>query len=359
MIANELCKYSRNRRIIYFNTTIIQKRIPMGLEEFRKSSLNRIDRSVPFVSKLMALMLLMYALLSFFVIFRSGEFNKNILVLISIVVMVAASCLIFMDFKFNLYRTIGLYAISIATNRLAKYIQGLDPPYGVQFVYYIVMIVLAINMFVTASFFLRGSVRGRFGMLFGSTMMMLMTILSFVFLTTGEYRITWDELVLQQPDTIFLILLYATLIFILNTSPIRTNTDQERQMSTLNTIRRTMTCDEKSFICRKDANVLLKGLKDQSEWDKIPEGPAECEYWMKIYHAIGDYSYLVVQKWKEYDNVLFFTLTGNREGAIIDAYRFSADCIEEITDEFKNEYVTLFNREGGYVRILIKEDPPA
>ena len=166
---------------------------------------------------------------------------------------------------------------------------------------------------------------------------------------------TWGDILVQQPDTIFLILLYMTLIFILNTAPIRTSTDQERQMHILNTIRKTVTCDEDSYIERKDAEILLKSFEDRSEWDKIERGPAECEYWLEIHHVMGDSSYLVVQKWKMCDDCLFFTLTSNRKGAIIDAYRFMADKIVKYTDCEGDDYVSFFSKEGSYSRLRIRD----
>ena len=320
------------------------------VQGFKDWMLNLIGKLTPALTKFMGLALIFNSMLLVYADYRSVG-HIEFLTAVSTVATVFLATLILIDFSFNLNRTMGLYAMSLGISRIFKYGSHLGDGTGITFAYSLVMFGFAINMCVTAYTYLVNSVRGRFGMMFNSTVTLILSVCQILYISLVENK-GFQYVLVNDPDSISIIVLYVILLLMLTSAPIRMNTKGEKNVRTLNQIRLTHTCSPKSRILQKDADVLVKAFDDRSEWRKVCSGPVECEYKFRIIHKVEEYTYVTVQKWKD-SNEIYFTLSDHLEGSITDAYRFKIDMIYIKTDGSKAPMLVMQNNDGLFMRVNI------
>ncbi len=324
-----------------------------GVATLKKKSISTVKKMTPLISRSMGIIILIYAVLAYYSRCKTMGVNDAVVPYLSLFASTVFAILILIDQSNNVNRAVGLYAMAIGIDRIVKWTDSLNPPHGIVFVFAIVMIGFCVNLIVTGFFFLRGYVRCRPGMMFGTCVLFFLNGAWILFMMFN-LEIPFETIALEYPDTIVLLFIYALLIYMLNTEQIRKSSDEERYDSVLSSIRKITACEEGSLITKQTADVLSKAFDNRSEWKKIENGPAECEYDFTIIHTVGDYSYVTVQKWKDNDN-LFFTVSDHKEGTIIDAYRFNVDVIDESVDDTGRRFISMYNKDGLFIRLMVRE----
>lgn len=315
------------------------------------------NRSTPVLTKVMGVMLIYYSTLTFYSSYVVNEGNVGWNIYLSVVLMMIFATLILVDLKNHINRAIGFYALAIATNRILKYIEYLDPPSGAIFVFSLVMIGIAINLCITGISFIKSTARGRGGMVAATSIMLILTVCSLLYVMKNGYLdippLSIQDVIEYIPDTLALIVLYIMLICMLSTETIRMSSKDERNNRIMNMIRLTDACGSTAHIARSDAVVLSNAFTDRSAWKRYSDhGPVESEFKFRIIHDIDDYSYVTVQKWKTAET-LYFTISDHDEGSVLNAYRFHSNQIKIIDDGYT---LVMFNDEGMVTRISISED---
>lgn len=326
----------------------------------KKRVVEWFNRSTPLMTKVMGVMLIYYSTLTFYSVFTVNEGHVGWNVSLSVILMMVFATLILVDINNHINRAIGFYAMAIATNRILRYCEYLNPPSGIVFVFSLVMIGMSINLAITGISFVGSTARGRGSMIATTTIMLILTAGSLMYVMKNGILdlppFTVQDVIEKTPDTLALIVMYVLLICMLSTETIRMSSKDEKNNRVMNMIRLTDACGSTSHISRTDALVLSKAFTDRSTWIKYNDhGPVESEFKFRLIHDIDDYSYVTVQKWKDSER-LFFTITDHDKGSILNAYRFYSDQMEVIED---GSTLVLFNENGMIIRISIAGDAEA
>lgn len=329
-------------------------------KNIKKRVIDWFDRSTPALTKVMGVMLIYYATMTFYSAYTIKEGNVGWNDSLSVIFLMIFATLILVDLKSHINRAIGLYAFAIATNRILKYGEYLNPPQGIVFVFSLVMIGMAVNLLITGMSFINSTARGRGSMIATTTIMLTLTAGSLLYTMKNGFfgmpPLSIEDVIHYTPDTLALIVLYIMLLCMLSTDTIRKSSKGEKNNRVMNMIRLTDACGSTSYITRSDAVTLSNAFSDRSAWMKYNDhGPVESEFKFRIIHDIDDYSYVTVQKWKGSER-LYFTISDHDKGSILNAYRFYSDQIK-ILDEGKT--LVMFNNDGMITRMSINDNAEA
>lgn len=241
--------------------------------------------------------------------------------LISALVKILMAILIIFDPKRSIYRAIGFYAMSIAISRTIYALITLADVSDFSLIYGGALLILGLNLIYSSYKYMSDTVRGRWGMLIGSTLMALMEVLGILveiqnFFVQGEFDSFWVL------TSVLTILQYALLLVVLDTAEVRYGTQNEQSSTKLESVRVTNVVDPRYRMRQKEAEVLSTMFSDRSGWAPLDDGgPVECEKRIRTVEGrIG--SSFILQKWKDSERI-YVTVTNNDSGSIILANRFS------------------------------------
>lgn len=320
------------------------------------------DMSIPALTKIMGILLILYGLLYIYMYFLKNDGTEPPWTIIAATtVILVCGYLIIIDFGFSFGRMLGLYAIALGGSRAFKYLNYIKWSTDssvfatVVFIGTIVMLIAALNLCYTGYVYLRGNMRGRKGM-YISALVMIALMCALIGVSAYFQKLSLYEIIMGYPKETVTIILYVLLLWMLSSQRIREFDKSERYVSVLNGIRRTEASVSKSYIYRSVAADLCKAFEDRSSWVKIDdEGPVEAEYHFKLNNRNDDHSCVIVQKWKGRDDI-FFTITGYEYGSVMDAYRFVC---KKIVPEGSIEDCARIHLYGddSHLQILVKNDP--
>ena len=270
------------------------------------------------------------------------------------IIFIIGGFLILMDHRRSFIRSVGLYAFAMGVVRIGMALplmRSLAPP-TVALGW--IIFILAANLVFSGYSMLSGTTRGRWGMIGGSLGMMAIYMEYFALIMFAYIGIVGDSMgnviimiFRDYPNIVVTCIMYAFLIWLLDTDEIRYGDKLTRHIAILQSIDNTYRSVELMTIRRKDAAALMN--MDSPRWrDPADGGPAEKEFKFQSNTRMGT-SYVTVQKWRDKDE-LFFTMSAWRKGTSVMAERFAVSKI--IPDDEDLEKCTTLNLMGRNRQVI-------
>lgn len=309
--------------------------------------------------KIIAMMLIVYAIVSAYIRilnYSEGYYNNiGICFTIGIVLQIAFGTMILIDFSNNFSRGIGLFAMSMAINRFTSNLPYLAEPRGLQFVYALIMIAIAVNMLYTGYSFARGRTRSRIGLMCSSLLMLSLTM-GKIYYHADSYDVPGELIFTTYPDQCIACIMYIILFVMVSSEQVRDNMPTHVYLRTLGSIRCIKASEPSSYIMRCDARTLLNAFIDRKDWSDVGDGgPVECEFKCTLYNYLGDESMIMVQKWVDHDS-LYITITGSKDGSILNAYRTSIDDISADGPIETCDTLFMYGGQGSEYRLRVRDE---
>ena len=283
-----------------------------------------VSGSTPLLSKALALAIIAFMVFRLYVNMESHSLGWADYA--GAVIMFLSAIIILVDRSFSLNRAVGFYAIAIGGNRLCLSLSYIFNPNTPVFVFGMVLAGMSVNLCYTGYCFISGSTRKRESMILTVAGMFLANIVMIAF-CIQFLGMSYQMILEDSPDTIAQLAMYLLLFMALGTEDIRNSSRDEQLNRAVAGMRHTMSYLKGTFIGPKAARIICAAFNDRSEWtDMDGHGPVESEFVCLLIHGKKDFSYMRFQKWKGEDPI-YITITAQRGGSVIDAYRFKARSI--------------------------------
>lgn len=280
----------------------------------------------------------------------------NVVYLVGPVFFIFNALLIMTDHRRSFIRSVGLYAFSMGVTRIGFAIplikSGVAPTMAMGWLIFI----LASNLVISGYTLLSGTVRGRFGMMAGSSVMLLLYLEYFALLMFVGFDI--KDILSEYTTQVIACAMYGLLVWLLDTDEIRYGDKLTRHIAILQSIDNTYRAVELMSIGASDARILTD--PEFKGWKVVEDGgPAEREFRFVSASRLGT-SHVTVQKWKDSDD-LYFTVCAHEGGATVMAERFPVKRIvpdDPDMDKCSKIYLKSNNRHIIPITVLNDKEGP-
>ena len=271
---------------------------------------------------------------------------------LSYIVMLVGGIAILADANRNLLRSVGIYALALGFHRFISAAPNVGPG-SVIGLGYLVICVLGLNLMVSGRSYLRGVSRGRRTVMFSTFLILMCYLTQYIMLMRMGFSI--EECISSSPGEAVMCVMYAVFIGIVDSEPLRSSDILEIHNEALNGLRCTQFTDPEVRISRGTAEILAAAFTDRSAWTPVSDGgPAECEFRFTVDNRDRK-SEVLVQKWEGSES-LYFTVSDNLDGTVLQAYRFEADSVYTDGDPSVCSRVRMFGRSGICMQLAV-DDP--
>lgn len=256
------------------------------------------------------------------------------------IMFIVCGFLLYLDVRRNFLRAVGLYALCMGTSRIITCVPFListeDFSNGIGWL----VTLFGINLCYSGYSLLSGSVRGKYGIFFASTVFSGFYMIVIGFLTYVVYMSGAMDVVTYVEDMYTLLIpfaMYFILLWVIDTDEIRYNDKMSRHIRILNSIDATYRTIESLTFTEKEAEQLIAPGSEGWTVFNHNNGPVQKE--MKVV-AVGPYgtAYITIQKWYDSDS-LYFTLSSSESGTLLLAQRLKVDRATYYADR-KEIYLT-------------------
>lgn len=317
----------------------------------KKTARSVTERSVPFLTKIMGIMLILYGIVHF----RITDFTQNfagLMDFVGTILVVVCAVLILIDLSFSLTRAIGLYAIGVGGSRVLSSLDSLTNGEAVFAMANLVIAVTALNLCYKGYLFMKGMPEKRFSMIISSMIMIIIYSLMIVYIWR-VFELPVEDMYEMFRNVGVRIFMLLVLIVMLSTEAVRNSTKSERYARLLNGIAHSNAYNRKAYIGRNVAKKLCRGFTDTSGWTPMDgHGPVQYELRFRMVNDVNDVTFVTVQRWKDSD-LMYFTITDHKEGAILNAYRFSAVRIVPNGDIENCDSIFVFGSDGESLQLRV------
>lgn len=257
------------------------------------------------------------------------------------IVKLGMGLLMLFDPKRSLMRTVGFYALTLGISRIIASLSMLGNSSNFIFVIGIVVVAMGVNLVYSGYSYLQDVSRGRFGLIFGSSVLAIIWTAMLVTSVTGAFGVETDTGSLIV-NVVYLIQ-YLLILLIMDSDDFRFSSWNEKSVRKIGDIRVTHTTTPGTYIERQDAKIIKHMFDDRSSWSPLDDGgPVECE--RKIRMADDKItSVMIMQKWRGSDRI-YITVVTDDDGTILQANRFSVtDVLADDADDERFMNVRLFS----------------
>lgn len=309
------------------------------------------------MTKIVAMMLILNAVLSEYVYLLNsidaGE-DLSVTFMIGIVLQIVLGTMILIDFSNNFSRAIGLYAISVAINRIISNLSDFADPRGISFAYAFIMMIIALNMMYTGFLFVRGRTRSR-GMMFSSILMLGLTM-GEIYIDAESYGVPPEEILTTYPSMCVACVMYFLLFIMVGSERVRDSMPMAKNMRTFSAIRRIEASGPTTYTTRRYARTILKAFDDRSDWIAITDGgPVECEFRCVLYNHLFEETEMILQKWKDHDRI-FITIPGSSTGSMLNAFMTSIDSVTTNGPIDTCDTIVMYGDHGSEYMLKVRDE---
>ncbi len=310
------------------------------------------------MTKIIALMLIVNAVVGMYYYLLEYTIDSgtiSITFTIAVIIQIFLGTLILIDFSNSFNRAIGLYAISVAVNRISDNLSSLGSFRGIGFVYSLVMMVIAINLMYTGYSYMKGRSRSRFGMMCSSMIMLAMTLIEIYYDATA-YNVPVEDLFVSYMTSWIMCGLYLILFVMVGSEKARDSLPMSRDLRVFSQVRRLDVNEPSAYITRREARELVKAFDDRSGWTDVDDGgPVEKEIRCTLYNYLAEETSMIVQKWKDLDRI-YISMVEPSHGSMLNAYRISVDSITPDGSIDTCETVSMYGEHGSAYRLKVKDE---
>ena len=325
----------------------------MKITDIRESLVKTSRNWITFVLAMVLIVSSSYHIFAVYFSESSSKVNYLEEIYPAIIGIIMAEFILF-DPKRNVLRSVGFYAMSIALSRTISAIIILVKPSLFSLIVGGIFLVNGINLLISGVQYLKGTSRGRAGMMASSAILAVVQIFTILLfyqtdVLDSSYNNEYDLL-----PSIITLAQFVVLLLILDTGELRYGSVKEQANTNIESVRKTDALAAECVLKRDDADLMKKMFTNRSSWMSVDDGgPVESEIRIGLIDARIS-SCMILQKWKD-DDRIFATVTNNVKGSVILANRF---CITDVYSDRDLTQICLLNDDGIIARFSVEKEKP-